>query len=205
MVDSKTTLTLPKKLPESALSDAETTNVRATHEDAAVHAEIGEMHAALDRKFIDGRELSDEEFLQSLAFDGGLNDIMPKPPEIEGFHTMWASEMNIQDLRMRLDRLGYSFVKLEECPHYRNHTPRSVGIPGVVSYNEMVALKIKKGREQLLAKKFHHDAPLNSERAIKKKVSDLMDYEGKRINLTIEDGTDSLGKAPVKTPTFSIN
>ncbi len=197
-----TTLTLPKKDAGAALTGIE--KVRDTHEEEAKRAELASGHAVEDRLYQDGRELSDEEYLRSLEFDGGLNNIMPKPPEIPGYDTMWGSTMNEQDLRNRLDNLGYTFVKIEECPHYRNHTARSATIPGVVSFNELVALKQKKGRSQMLARKFHHDAPLNSEKAIKKKVSDLMDYEGKRIGINMEDGTQSLGQAPAKNPTFSV-
>lgn len=201
---------MPKKLtPEISETTGlgepvPTKNVRDTHEEDGLRAELSGTHAVNDRTFHDGRELSDVEFMRSLEFDGGINNILPQPPKIEGYHTMWASTMNEQDLRMRLDVLGYTFVKLEECPHYHNHTPRSAKIEGVVSYNELVAVKIKKGREQLLAKKFHHDAPLNSERAIKKKLAEMMDYEGKRIGITMDQGTESLGQAPPKPPTFSV-
>jgi hypothetical protein len=201
------TLTLPKKAVASGLADDdidEPANVRDTHEGASVQAEVASTHVLDDRAWRDGRELTDEEFLASLQFDGGLNNILPKTPDVPGYHTMWASTTNEPDLRNRLDNLGYTFVKLEECPAYRNHTARSATIPGVVSFNEMVAVKIKKGREQLIAKRFHHDAPLNSEKAIKKKLSELMDYEGKKIGLTVEDGTESLGKMPGKAPTFSV-
>lgn len=201
MNDVRTKLELPK--PASGLSDAP---LRDTHEDDNQRSELKASHVSEDRTYIDGRELSDAEFQKALSFDGGLNNVMPKVPEIPGYHVMWESTMeaNAGNLRHRLDHLGYTFVKPEECPTYRNHTARTSAIPGVVSYNELVAVKIPKGREQMIAKRFHHDAPLNAEKAIKKKAAEMMDYEGKKIGLTLEDGTDSLGKAPDKTPVFSI-
>lgn len=198
-----TRLELPKKVAPSGLSDAP---VRDTHEAEAKREELRATHISEERSYVDGREMSDEEFLKALSFDGGLNNIMPEPPLVPGYDTMWETTMEAGsgNLRHRLDHLGYTFVKPEECPTYRNHTARTSAIPGVVSYNELVAVKIPKGRKEMIAKRFHHDAPLNAERAIKKKVSELMDYEGKKVGITMNEGTASLGVAPEKKPTFSI-
>src|SRR5579872_6164378 len=103
---------------------------------------------------------------------------MPQPPHIAGFHTCWGSLMNEQDLHHRLDVLGYQYVKIEDAPHYRHQTSRSAGIPGVISFNELVALKIPEGRQYMLAKKYHHDIPLARERTLKKEWLEKADWEG---------------------------
>lgn len=202
------TLTLNKgkgALPDKVEPVSEE-NVRDTHEEENKRADLAATKATMDRTYVDGRELSDAEFLRNLEFDGGINNILPTTPEIPGYHVMWESTMeaNAANLRHRLDNLGYTYVKIEECPHYRNHTTRSSIIPGVVSYNELIAVKIPAGREQLIAKRLHHDIPLSREAAIRKKAAEMMDYEGRRIGITMDEGTQELGKAPKKTPTFSV-
>lgn len=194
--------------PKSAVADNVTAqrNAHGTHEQDSHDADLNATKVTGERTFLDGREQSDAEFLKSLAFDGGLNNVLPKTPDIEGYHVMWESTMdaNAGNLRHRLDNLGYTFVKLEECPGYHNHTSRTSMIPGVVSYNELVAVKIKKGREQMIAKRFHHDMPLVREAAIRKKAAEMADYEGRKVKVTMDEGTRELGVAPQKTPSFSV-
>jgi hypothetical protein len=99
---------------------------------------------------------------------------------------------------------GYSFVKLEEAPQYRNHSPRTAAIEGVIGYNELVALKIKKGRREMFAKRFHHDMPLAMEASIRSQLSSLSDNAKQDVKIKLEDGMRSMGTAPKKAPTFNI-
>lgn len=181
-------------------------HAHGTHEQDTRDAELTSTKITGDRTFTDGREMTDEEFMNSLSFDGGLNNVLPKPPEVPGYHVMWESTMDAAapNLRHRLDHLGYTFVKADECPTYHNHSSRTSMIPGVVSYNELVAVKIKAGREQVIAKRFHHDMPLTREVAIRKKAAEMADYEGRKVKVTMDEGTRELGVAPVKNPTFSV-
>lgn len=184
----------------------EPVNARETHEDREVEAYTANSHAMDDMRAY-GKELSDEEFRKIAEGGRGMmfQSVMPDPPEIEGYDTMWGTTMTDSQGQLRtLLQNGYSFVTPEECPYYRNFTPRSAGLDGVVSYNELVALKIKKGRRQMLAKRNHHDLPLAYEAAIKNNISALSDSAKQNVKVEMEKGMRSMGQAPAKNPTFSL-
>lgn len=200
MSDEKKTLGLPKKSEEAPIA------VRETHEDAQVKASVSFTHAAGDYMAAYGRELTDEEFQRSVQGNGIMfQSVMPDPPVIDGYDTMWGTTM--QDSQGQLRQMlnsGYSFVTPEECPSYRNFTPRSAGLDGVISYNELVALKIKKGRREMIAKMNHHDKPLALEAALKTDISALSDNAKHNVKVKMEEGMRSMGQAPMKRPTFSL-
>lgn len=194
----------PRGNPNWKKSEDSTANVRETHEERETAAYVANSHADGLRSY--GRELSDEEFRKNV--EGGgimLESVMPDPPIIEGFDTTWGTTMADSQGQLRwMLQNGYSFVTPEEVPYYRNFTPRSAGLDGVVSYNELVALKIKKGRKEMLAKRVHHDMPLALEAALKTDISALSDSAKHNVKIKMEEGMRSMGNAPMKRPTFSL-
>lgn len=196
MADEKKTLGLPPKQE----------NARETHETAQAKSNVASTHADGNHMQVYGRELSDDEFRQRV--EGGgimLESVMPDPPIIDGFDTTWGTTMADSQGQLRwMLQNGYSFVTVEDAPHYKNFTPRTAGIEGVISYNELVALKIKKGRKEMLAKRVHHDMPLAMEAALKTQISSLTDGAKHNVKVKMEEGMRSMGTAPAKRPTFSL-
>ncbi len=201
MADEKKTLGLPERKDMPA-----PVNVRETHEDAQAKVNVTSTHANGAHMQVYGRELSDEEFRKNV--EGGgimLSSVMPNPPEVDGYDTTWGTSMQDSQGQLRwMLQNGYSFVTPEEAPHYRHFTPRTAGLDGVISYNELVALKIKKGRKEMLAKKLHHDMPLGLEAALKTEISALSDSARNNVKIKMEEGMREMGKAPSKRPTFSL-
>lgn len=195
----------PRGNPNWKKQEESPVNVRETHEDRENTAYAANAHA-MDSMRAYGRELTDDEFLKNVQGGGiMLESVMPDPPVIEGYDTTWGTTMQDSQGQLRwMLQNGYSFVTPEECPYYRNFTPRSAGLDGVVSYNELVALKIKKGRKEMLAKRFHHDMPLALEAAIKTDISALSDSAKHNVKIKMEEGMRSMGNAPAKRPTFNL-
>jgi hypothetical protein len=190
--ETKDTLKLPSK--------------QQTHEDAHVKRNVAATHADTDYANTVGRELSDEEFKRRMESGGLLIDsVMPPPPEISGYDTIWGTTMldSGGQLRWQLAN-GYTYVTIDEVPHWRNPSPRTGTLDGVVGYNELVALKIKKGRKEMLAKRFHHDMPLATEASIRSQLSNLSDNAKSDVKIRMEEGMRNMGKAPAKAPTFNL-
>lgn len=179
---------------------------RQTHEDAHIKRQVESTHADTSYQNTLGREMSDEEFQQRIAGGGIMIDsVMPPPPAIEGYDTMWGTTMADSGGQLRwLLQNGYSYVTIEEVPHWRNPSPRTGSMDGVVGYNELVALKIKKGRKQMLAKHFHHDMPLAAEASIRSQLSAVSDKAKSDVKIRMEEGLRDMGKAPNSKPTFSV-
>lgn len=191
-------------LPSTATPAA--TAQRETHEDAHIKRQVASTHADTDYNNTVGRELSDEEFRRRI--EGGsmlIDSVMPAPPGIDGYDVMWGTTMADSQGQMRwLLANGYSYVTIEEVPHWRNPSPRTGSMDGVVGYNELVALKIKKGRKEMLAKRFHHDMPLAAEASIRSQISAISDKAKSDVKIRMEDGMREMGKAPNSKPTFSL-
>lgn len=177
-----------------------------THEDAHIKRQVAATHADTSYQNTLGRELSDEEFAKRMAGGGLMIDaVMPPPPEVDGYDVMWGTTMaDSQGLMRWYLANGYSYVSIEEVPHWRNPSPRTGTMEGVVGYNELVALKIKKGRREMLAKRFHHDMPLAAEGSIRSQISSLSDKAKSDVKIRMEDGMREMGKAPNSKPTFSF-
>ena len=183
-----------------------TTNTPKTREEADINRQVSGARADMDHKQLYGRELTDEEFADRIAGKGlGIESVMPDPPEIEGYDTMWGTTMeHSQGVMRTLLNSGYTYVTREEAPNYKHKSPRSAGIDGLICYNELVALKIKKGRRELLAKQFHHDKPLASEASIRSQISALSDNAKQNTKIRMEEGMREMGNAPKGKPTFSL-
>lgn len=192
MVDEKKgTLTLPNK---------------ESHEDAHIKRQVASTHADTDYKNTIGREMSDEEFQRRVSGGGLMVDsVMPAPPQIEGYDTMWGTTMEQSQGIMRWYLAnGWNYVSIEEVPSWRNPSPRAGAIDGAVGYNELVALKIKKGRREMHAKRFHEDMPLAAEASIRSQISSVSDRAKSNVKIKMEEGFRELGKPKSSNPKFNL-
>lgn len=127
-------------------------------------------------------ELSDEEFLKRARVSLTSN-VLPKPPEITGYHTCWIPQHsnNTYDTIDYRKSVGYSVVKPEEVPQFMSSSNRAGSIDGCVSHNELILMKLPLRLYNLLMKEIHHNQPMEQERVIKQNITQMSDNEGNNI------------------------
>jgi hypothetical protein len=133
-----------------------------------------------------------------------LQEALPKPPEIPGFHLCWLSTTNQYDPIHKRLRMGYEPVKAEELPGFENYKVKSGELEGFISCNEMVLYKMPMEIYQDIMAEMHHFAPLDEAEKIKVQQEMLMeqskaDGQGKAL-VTVEGGMDT--NRNMKVPTF---
>lgn len=138
--------------------------------------------------------------------DEWTQEALPRIPPIPGWHLCWLSSTNQWDPIERRMRMGYQPVKPEELPTVEHLTLKSGQWTGLIGINEMVLFKIPMALYQEIMKEFHHEQPLEEERAIREKSltlsEELMDSEGKSL-VELEPDMQQLGRRPRRNPTFT--
>lgn len=160
-------------------------------------------NADTDRVQQDGMALSAAERRRQLRQDW-VQEVLPKPPGIPGFHMCWLSTTNSTDPIHKRLQLGYQPVRVTEVPGFEQYKIDGGAYDGCVACNEMLLFKVPQEVYQDLMTIYHHDMPLEQEQSIYERVagSQEVDSEGRRLN-TIEGDFERLGKAPARTPTFA--
>lgn len=179
---------------ESARDDRETRGTRSELADAPRReAEVlteAELRASIRSEFV-------QESLPSI-----------KPPP--GWHYCWLAATSPYDpihKRMRLGYLPVPFSELVEngVENFDQYKISSGDLAGGVQCNEMVLFKLPQERYQLIMSEFHHNMPLEEERAIRERAlaENVQDREGnKLVQRDAEDtGLESLG-TDRRAPTF---
>ena len=127
-------------------------------------------------------EVSDNELLRRFRA-AMLNSVLPDAPEIPGYKLCWVPEhsnnqFDTVDFRKGL---GYELVKASEVPKFRSPSNRSGQYEGCVSHQELILMKLPLRLWTMYMKDNHHTSPNEQERAIKQKISQMTDNEGKNI------------------------
>jgi hypothetical protein len=131
-----------------------------------------------------------------------LQEALPTPPEITGFHLCWLSTTNQYDPIHKRLRLGYTPVKAEELPGFDTYRVKSGEHEGFVACNEMVLYKLPMSIYQDLMAEMHHYAPLDEQEKVQVQQEQLMgqrDSQGKPLVMIEGDGMkfDQTAKVPV--------
>jgi len=144
-----------------------------THAEADHADKMRNSIAAQDYSVMGEVELSDHEYLSRFRSEQSGN-ILPKPPEIPGFHTCWIPETsnNMHDNIKTRERLGYVLVKHDEVPNFGVPDNRAGQFEGCVSHNELVLMKIPHRYYQLLMTDAHHTQPYEQEASVKQRTLD---------------------------------
>lgn len=190
--------------PRSTASDADAENSRHGMDElprADAHFDDGRDDER--ESLLDGRELTDEEYL-AMFRDSINQSVLPDLPTIRGFHTFWATTNNPRDTITNRMRMGYRLIRADELPGWDGGAVKSGDYAGCVGLNEMIAMKIPERLYQLYMQEAHHRMPLAEEEKIRHTVqqhseSALRD-KGKIVD---EDGLadNIVQKAPV--PVFA--
>ena len=131
-----------------------------------------------------------------------LQEALPTPPEITGFHLCWLSTNNQYDPIHKRLRLGYTPVKAEELNGFDTYRVKSGEHEGFVACNEMLLYKLPMDIYQDLMAEMHHHAPLDEQEKIQVQQEQLMgqrDSQGKPLVMIEGDGMkfDQTAKVPI--------
>ena len=161
-------------------------------------------NADADRTSKDGTALTAEERRNQLRQDW-VQELLPTPPTLPGFHTCWLSTTNSMDPIYKRMQRGYVPVTVAEVAGFSSASDviKDGEFKGCISCNEMLLFKVEDQIYQDLMGIFHFDMPLEAERGIYEKLNsgDTRDNSGKRLDI-VEGDFNAMGHRPSHTPRF---
>lgn len=136
--------------------------------------------------------------------DKGMREILPEPPRIPGYHVCYLSTTNTEDTIERRQTLGYTAVKPEEAPSFRQHVLKSGEHSGYIGVREMVLFKIPMELYLRIMKINHHDRPNEEQERLSSQVKMEKDSSGKQLGKAEGEGLEEL-KTLVRQPKFETD
>lgn len=151
----------------------------------------------------DGSALSAAERRAMLRRDW-VQEVLPTPPEIQGFHTCWLSTTASTDSIYKRMQIGYTPVTMKDVPGFNPSLATGEGeFEGCVACNEMLLFKIPMQTYQDMMAIYHHDMPQEQEGAIYERATQGFeeDRNGKSLGI-IEGDFNKFGRTTA-SPTFA--
>jgi len=132
-----------------------------------------------------------------------IQESLPTPPPIAGFHVCWLSTTNGYDPIHKRVRMGYEPVKIEEVPGFENYKVKAGENTGFVACNEMLLYKLPQDIYQQIMEELHHYAPQDEADKIRVQAEQTMgrDSNGRRLGQVEGEGISGLDK-PMPVPVF---
>jgi hypothetical protein len=161
-------------------------------------------NADVSRVQEDGMTLSAAERRKLLRQDW-VQEVLPTPPAIPGFHMCWVSTTNSVDPVYKRLQLGYQPVKASEVPGMEQYrVTDDAQFEGCVRCQEMLLFKIPEQVYQDIMAIYHHDIPLEQEQSIYERVAGTQEKDSTgRSLVTVEGDFNKLGGRASRTPTFA--
>jgi hypothetical protein len=133
-----------------------------------------------------------------------IQESLPTPPDIPGFHVCWLSTTNGYDPIHKRVRMGYEPVKIEEVPGFENYKVKAGEHTGFVACNEMLLYKLPIDVYQDIMAELHHYAPQDEADKIRIQAEQQIgrDSNGRRLGQIEGEGIMELDK-PMPVPVFS--
>lgn len=166
-------------------------------------------HAGRESRALDdqSRAAPEEKFMSStekrrMFRSEWVQEALPTPPEIPGFHLCWLATNNQYDPIHKRMRMGYIPVRADEMPGFENYRVKAGEQEGFIACNEMLLYKLPEEVYQDIMAEMHHHAPMDEQEKIKVQQDQLLnakDSNGKRLGSVEGDGMefDLSRKAPV--------
>lgn len=150
----------------------------------------------------DGTAYSAEE-RRKMARSEWMQEVLPTPPKVPGWHFCWLSTTNTSDpIYKRLQR-GYELVKYTEVPGFGQYKATSGEFEGFVACNEMILAKIPQELYQEYMTYFHHELPMDEEEMLRNNaLTGDQDSNGRELGQVEGEGFKSLARR-VRTPHFN--
>lgn len=159
--------------------------------------------ADVDRVHQDGGSLTAEQRRRMIRQEW-IQEVLPTPPAISGFHLCWVSTTNSTDPIHKRLQLGYQPVRASEVPGFDQYIAKDGQFEGCVACNEMLLFKIPNDVYQDIMAIYHHDIPLEQEQRIREQVTSKSDVDSEgRALAQVEGDFDKLGRSPARTPHFA--
>lgn len=156
-----------------------------------------ESRASIDRSERDVRDTRVDEKREIVARlrEARTKEAMPSPPKIPGWHYYWHGTMANSVPVGKLLSVGYEYVRPNEIPDFiqMHGLKGSVDGKDIVSWAEMVLLKLPEDIYQALMFEEHHMDPLRSEERIRSLTKNIPVHS----DADIGDGTAQIVQTPV--------
>lgn len=172
-------------------------SIRRIRKDAASR----EDRAMSDRAITQRRQLTDGERVELLR-RANFQSSLPNIPRIPGYHVCWVSTTHSNDTPQGREQLGYTFIAREEVPEFTYTDQKSGDYPGIVTWREMVGMKIELHLYQLLMEELHHNEPARQSEKIYNEAlqagetaAQAAKRGGKMRAPVVDTGTEELGQA----------
>lgn len=147
--------------------------------------------AAEDRQVMDADRL--EQFRQNFAAE-----LLPRIPEIPGFHTCWLATSNRADPVYRRLSLGYILIKQSEIPGLPPENIEGT-YKDCIIVGDLIAAKIPLELYEVYMTEVHHTQPLAEEGKLRSVIETIeQQANAKKARLDIEEGTRELGRRAPK-------
>ena len=132
-----------------------------------------------------------------------VQESLPKPPAIPGFHVCWLSTTNGYDPIHKRMRMGYEPVKIEDVPGFESYKVKAGEHTGFVACNEMLLYKIPEEVYQDIMSELHHYAPQDEADKIRVQAESAIgrDSRGRPLGMVEGEGIADLDK-PMPVPVF---
>lgn len=133
-----------------------------------------------------------------------IQEALPTPPEIPGYHLCWLSTTNQYDPIHKRMRMGYTPVKADEIPGFDSLKIKAGEQAGMIACNEMVLYKMPMEVYQEIMQELHHHAPQDEADKIRVQLDNIQgqrDSNGKRLGSIEGEGLSQLD-TPVPAPIF---
>lgn len=149
-------------------------------------------------------ELASQQERRRMFRNEWVQESLPKPPEIPGFHVCWLSTTNGYDPIHKRLRMGYTPVTIDEVPGFENYRVKAGEHEGFVACNEMLLYKIPEDVYQEIMAELHHYAPQDEADKIRVQTDNLgpRDSRGRNLGMVEGEGIADLDK-PMPVPVFT--
>jgi hypothetical protein len=119
-----------------------------------------------ERTQLDGTALSAAERRAQLRKEW-QQEILPTPPERDGWHFCWLSTTNSTDPIYKRLQKGYTLVKYSEIPEWSQYKVMEGEFSDCIAVNEMILSKIPEDLFQDIMTYLHHELPNEEEEMLK--------------------------------------
>lgn len=141
----------------------------------------------------DGTYLTAEERRNRLRAEY-VQEVLPTPPEMPGFHLCWLSTTNSSDPIFKRIQFGYTPVTKDDLPGFNAGTVKGGEHDGCLSCNEMLLFKLPMERYNDMMMLYHHDIPNEEEDHLRNNlVTADKDSSGRKLGSVDGEGFSKLG------------
>lgn len=149
-------------------------------------------------------ELASQQERRRMFRNEWIQESLPKPPDIPGYHLTWLSTTNGYDPIHKRLRMGYTPVTADEVPGFDNYRVKAGEHAGFVACNEMLLYKLPIEIYQQIMEELHHFAPQDEADKIRVQVENMgpRDSKGRSLGMTEGEGITQLDQ-PMPVPVFT--